>query len=82
MSYFSNDKPYKTRLGDPAVSIYLTSDDTVEMVELSCIWCKRTIADIKGGVDKIISTPMPVTEFDIALNVRCKLCRQDYRLLF
>lgn len=75
------DKPYKHRAGSAAVSIYLTSDDTASMDQLSCMWCKRTIADVKGKIDTIISTPMPVTDFGIAVNIRCKLCGQDYRLL-
>jgi hypothetical protein len=76
------EKPYKVRLGAPPVSIYLTSDDTVELAELKCLWDGRTIADIRAGIDKIISTPMPLQAFEVAINIRCKLCRQDYRLLF
>jgi len=80
MSYFE-EKPFKNRKGLPAMSVYLTGDDSPEMDALSCIWCKRTIADVKGQVDTIIGTPMPLHEFDIAVNIRCKLCHQDYRLL-
>jgi hypothetical protein len=75
------DKPYKNRFGNPAISIYLISADTPAMSELSCMWCKRTIADVKGHIDSVISTPMPLNEFDIAINIRCKMCKQNYRLL-
>lgn len=78
---YGDIKPYKNRAGVAAMSIYLTSDDTEEMEKLSCMWCKRTIADVKGHIDTIIATPMPVTDFGIAINIRCKLCGQDYRLL-
>lgn len=81
MGYFPESKPYKNRKGEPAVSVYLTSDDSPEMEQMSCMWCKRTIADVKGKVDTIIATPMPLQDFDIAVNIRCKLCGQDYRLL-
>ena len=80
MSYY-DEKPYKNRSGTSAISIYLTSDDAPQLDTLNCIWCKRTIADIKGKVDTIIGTPMPLQDFDIAVNIRCKLCHQDYRLL-
>jgi hypothetical protein len=72
---------YKDRKGTPAISVYLISDESPQMSQMSCIWCKRTIADVKGHVDALISTPMPTTDFDVAINIRCKLCRQDYRLL-
>lgn len=71
----------KSRTQAPAISMYLLSSDVPEMEQLSCLWCKRTIADVKGNVDKIISTPMPVTDFNLAVNIRCKLCGQNYRLL-
>lgn len=74
-------KPYKNHKDSPALSLYLTSDNSPEMESLSCLWCKRTVADVKGSIDKIISTPMPVQEFDMAINIRCKLCGQNYRVL-
>lgn len=74
-------KPYKDHGRSPAISMYLISDDTDSMEKLSCLWCKRTIADIKGNIDAVISTPMPVQDFGIAVNLRCKLCHQNYRLI-
>lgn len=75
------ERPYKLRASKPATSIYLRGSDANEMDKLSCIHCKRTIADVKGVVDKIITTPMPLTDFEIGVNILCKLCKQQYRLL-
>lgn len=79
--YDPYEKPYKDRRDAPATSIYLISDDAPEMDKLHCMYCKRVIADAKGTVDKIISTPVSVVDFDIAINIRCKLCHQNYKLL-
>ena len=76
MSDFNN-----SRKGMPAMSVYFMSDDSPMLQQLSCMWCKRTIADVKGQIDRIVSTPLPLNEFDMAINIRCKLCSQDYRLL-
>lgn len=76
-----DSKPYKDHGYSPAITMYLVSDDSVEMEKISCLWCKRTIADIKGTIDKVISTPMPIQDFGVAINLRCKLCHQNYRLL-
>ena len=66
---------------DPPISIYLINERAPEMEKLSCIWCKRTIADIKGTVDRIIDAPFDANDFGIAINIRCKLCHQNYRLV-
>lgn len=84
MGYYDTfEKPYKDRRASPAMSIYLISEDskTGIMEKLHCIWCKRIISDLKGQVDKIISTPVSVADFEIGVNIRCKLCHQNYRLL-
>lgn len=74
-------KPYRDHAKSPAITLYLISDDSEEMQKLSCMWCKRTIADIKGNIDAAISTPMPIQDFGIGINIRCKLCHQNYRLV-
>lgn len=74
-------RQFKDYKESPAISMYLISDDTEEMKKLSCIWCKRTIADIKGHIDTIISTPVPIQDFGIGINIRCKQCHQNYRLV-
>lgn len=82
--YYPSEKQYKEqreRRNAPAISVYLMSDDSPEMDKLSCMYCKRTIADIKGRVDTVIGTPISVEEFDVAVNVMCGLCHQQYRLL-
>lgn len=79
--YFTDEKPYRDHGDSPAISIYVLSNDGVEMDKWSCGHCKRTLFDFKGTINNIINTPMPVNEFDIAINTRCKLCKQNYRLL-
>jgi len=79
VSYY--EKPFKDHRYSPPMSVYLTGDDAPEMEPMSCIWCKRTITDVKGNIETMIATPMPLLEFGIALNVKCKLCHQDYRFL-
>lgn len=74
-------KPYRDHADSPAISLYHIADDAEAMQKLSCIWCKRTIADIKGHIDTIITTPVPIQDFGIATNIRCKLCHQNYRLI-
>jgi len=80
-SFSNGEKPYKDHTNSPPISIYMMGGTQSEMEKLSCLFCKRTIYDVKGQIDKIISTPMPTTDFDIAVNVRCKLCKSNYRLL-
>lgn len=74
-------KPFRDRATNPAISIYILDDDAPTMEKFSCWYCKRTIADIKGTVDSIITSPTPLIDFGIAVNIRCKLCHQNYRLL-
>ena len=80
MNYFE-DTPKRKRGTDPAISIYLINDFAPGMEKISCIWCKRTIADVHGRVDKIIDAPTDANDFGIAINIRCKLCHQNYRLV-
>lgn len=81
MEPYPQGRMNKSRSNAPAMSIYFMASDQPGLEQLSCMWCKRTIADAKGYIDKVITTPMPVTDFDIAINIRCKLCSQNYRLL-
>lgn len=75
------EAPKRKRGEDPALSIYLMNEQAPEMSKLSCIWCKRTIADVKGRVDKIVDAPIDASDYGIAINIRCKLCHQNYRLV-
>jgi hypothetical protein len=49
--------------------------------KISCMYCKRTIADVKGRIDKIVDAPIDAQDFGVALNIRCKLCHQNYRMI-
>lgn len=70
----------RNRATDPAISVYLMSDSK-PLEKVSCMYCKRTIADVKGRIDKIIDCPIDPQDFGVAINIRCKLCHQNYRLV-
>lgn len=74
---------YVNRKNAPAISVYFINDDNKNPAhKLSCMFCKRTIADdVKGTIDKIIDTPQPADDFDLAINIQCKLCGQKWRIL-
>lgn len=74
-------KPFRDHGSSPAISIYILNDESPEMEKFSCWYCKRTIADVKGTVDSVITSPLPLIDYGIAINIRCKLCHQNYRLL-
>jgi len=88
-----NVKPYRDRRSDPIISVYIINDhhvldsyNTCEgyrpyLEKISCIYCKRTVWDMYGRIDKMITTPMPPEDFGIATNIQCKQCHQKYRLL-
>ena len=78
----SRVKPYKVRLHAPPISVYLIADSNVNTLEeVHCMWCGRCIADAKGQIITVITTPVSIQDFDVAINARCKLCKQDYRFL-
>ena len=79
--YSYDEKPYKDHRESPPISIYVLDDDAPVMDKFSCIYCKRTVQDLKGVVDKIITTPVPLIDFGIAINIRCKQCHQNYRIV-
>lgn len=75
------EKEYSDHKNDPPISVYILSSNGPKMEKYSCGHCKRTIFDFKGMIGDIITTPMPITEYDVAINIRCKLCHANYRLL-
>lgn len=81
MNYYGVEQPKRRRDLDPALSIYLLNGISPELEKLSCLFCKRTIADVKGRVDKIVDVPIDSNDYGIAINIRCKLCHQNYRLV-
>jgi hypothetical protein len=74
---------YPDRKHCPAISVYFTrDDDNTPPHKLSCMFCKRTILDgVTGRIDKVIDAALPADEFDLAMNIQCKLCRQLWRIL-
>lgn len=78
---YRDERPYRSRHDEPPVTIYLLSGDQGTMDKIACMFCKRTITDIKGRIDYVVSTPTTLEEYDIAVNVLCKLCKQQYRFV-
>jgi len=76
-----NFKPHRDHRDDPPVSVYIVAGSTDKLDKFSCNWCKRTIFDVKGNIDKIVTTPLPIEDFDVAINILCKQCHAQYRLL-
>jgi hypothetical protein len=75
-------KPYRDHREDAAISVYVLNNECSKHLEkISCMYCKRTVWNMSGIIDKIIVTPMPVQDFGIGVNIQCKQCRQQYRLL-
>ena len=74
-------KAYRDHGSSPAVTMYIMNDTTRTMEKISCMYCKRTIADIKGVVERVITTPVAIEDFGIGINIRCKLCQQNYRFV-
>lgn len=71
----------RDRGSDAAVSLYLVNDSRPELEKISCMYCKRTIVDIKGRIDKVVDAPQSADDFGVVVNIRCKLCHQNYRLI-
>jgi hypothetical protein len=71
----------RDRSEDPPITVYLVNNHKGQVDKLSCMFCKRTICDFKGRIDKIIDIPLDVEDFGIAINIRCKLCKANYRMV-
>lgn len=82
MNFNSRDN-WVDRRDAPIVSVYLVNSSTQHPPhKLSCMFCKRTIADgVKGEIDRIIDGPVPDEDFGTAMNIQCKLCGQKWRIL-
>jgi hypothetical protein len=74
-------EPRRDRRNDPPVTIYVINSTKPYLEKISCIYCKRTINDMKGRVDRIIDAPLDVSDYGIAINVMCKQCHQFYRFV-
>lgn len=76
----------RMRDSDPAISIYWIAQPInrrpVLLNGFSCIFCKTTIMDnIAGTAQSIINAPVSLDDIGISGTIRCKRCRQDYRLI-
>lgn len=76
----------RRRDDDPAITIYWIASAIdkrpVKLNAWSCWWCKTTIMDqIAGTIDSIVNAPVSLDDFGISGTIRCRLCRQNYRLV-
>lgn len=71
----------------PAIEFYWIAESVqrgrpVILYELSCNFCKRTlVSDFKGEIALVINGANAAIDFERALTVRCKLCKQNYRIV-
>lgn len=86
--YQQSNRPAKNwhrrdRREDPPTTIYfLRESKPGSLFPIHCMYCTRVIIEAKGVIEKImVNTPEDTTNFDKALNIRCKLCHQNYRLV-
>jgi len=71
----------RNRAEDLAITVYIVDDNKPNLDKISCMFCKRTICDFKGRVDRIVDVPIDARDFGVAVNIRCKLCHQNYRFV-
>lgn len=81
-SFYDNvgEKPWRNRMEDPPITVYLISADTPDVVDIFCMFCRRPLMTANVAIDKMIGTPMPVVGFN-CINVRCKLCKMHWRFM-
>lgn len=75
----------RKRHDDPTVTLYwiATADNAKKVVlsSLSCMWCKTTLFDeMMGTITTVINAPVGLDDFGLAGTVRCRFCKQKYRL--
>lgn len=71
---------------DPAVTLFWIAAPTetrpVPLNGLNCIFCKTTIFDhMTGTIESILNAPVNIDDYALSGTVRCKLCKQNYRLV-
>jgi hypothetical protein len=81
-------KPYQiNRQAYPTVTIYWMAEDVqrgrpVILHELNCMFCKRTVAtELRGNLVAIINAPVSLAGFGLGMTIRCKQCKQNYRII-
>jgi hypothetical protein len=81
-------QPYQIKRDNhPTTTLYWIAEDLargrpVKLYGLNCIFCKRTLAeDFKGHIAMIINAPVSLVPFGMSMTVRCKQCKQNYRII-
>jgi hypothetical protein len=71
----------------PTVSLYWIATDAergrpVKLYGLNCLFCKTTLAtDFKGTIISVVNAPVALAAFGMGLTLRCKQCKQNYRVI-
>lgn len=70
---------------DPTITLYwIAAPETgrkVQLNSLSCIFCKTTLIDeMLGTISTMLNAPTSMDDFAMAGTIRCKFCKQNYRL--
>lgn len=70
---------------DPTITLYWIAQapelKKVQLNSLSCMFCKTTLWDeMSGTIDHGVNAPSSLDDIAMALTVRCKFCKQNYRL--
>lgn len=71
----------------PATTLYWIAESLdlgypVKLYGLNCLFCKKTLAvDFKGQIAMIVNAPVALIPFGMAMTIRCKQCKQNYRLV-
>jgi transcription elongation factor Elf1 len=71
----------------PAVTLYWMAESIergrpVLLHTLYCMFCGRMLSsELKGNFQVLVNAPVNVVEFGMAMTLRCKLCKQNYRVV-
>jgi hypothetical protein len=71
----------------PAVTLYWTAESIergrpVLLYVLHCMFCGRILSkELKGNISTAVNAPVNVIDFGMAMTLRCKLCKQNYRMV-
>lgn len=71
----------------PSVTLYWMAESIdrgrpVMLHTLYCMFCGRILSsELKGTISMAVNAPVNIIEFDLAMTLRCKLCKQNYRVI-
>jgi hypothetical protein len=71
----------------PTTTLYWIAESVdrgrpVLLYYLHCLFCGRMLSDeLKGNFTMVVNAPVNIVEFDLAMTLRCKLCKQNYRVV-